>query len=198
MHSRNRSETLVLRGDLSKMTLYNNPSTSSARAPPTSSSALQAEATIERTGSPGGPDPQGGSGFSFLASVAAEESRKLKDAAGASEGTHSPQYTHKPAISKGSLGVPPAQAPKMQLSPDFKYPVTTASAETDLADATATATATTKTGTESSNPEEATTARAGEDVAMLDAPHHESQRSHKQGVQFMISDPASTLPASPH
>lgn len=190
MHSRHRSETLVLRGDLSKMTLYSNPptsstsSSSSARAPP-ASAALQAEAARERTGSPGAAEPQGGSGFSYLASVAAEESRKLKDAAG--EGKHSPQYTHEPASSKSSLPVPASQTPKMKLSPDFKYPATSVSAETDSADATAAA----------AESEEATT-RAGEDVAMLDVPHHESQRSHKQGVQFMISDPASTSPASPH
>lgn len=74
----------------------------------------------------------------------------------------SPQYTHEPAGSQA----------KFQLSPDFKYPAK--SAETDSADKP------------SKDAKE-----EGEDVAMLDAPHQEQQRSHKQGVHFLISEPAS-------
>jgi len=118
-HSRNKSETTVLRGDISKMSLYSTESTSAKTATSGSSSG-------SNTVTDGTP-----AGFNFLASVAAEESRKIKDSAAAGK-----------------------------LSSEFKYP-----------------------------PRSATSSDHEEDEHMTDAgPRREHQRSHKQNVNFMISE----------
>jgi hypothetical protein len=121
-HSRNKSETTVLRGDISKMSLYSTESTPANTVTSSSSGGGGSSNTIV-DGTP--------AGFNFLASVAAEESRKIKDSAAAGK-----------------------------LSSEFKYP-----------------------------PRSATSSDREEDEHMADAaPHQEHQRSHKQNVNFMISD----------
>ncbi|KAF5101817.1 hypothetical protein D0Z00_000679 [Geotrichum galactomycetum] len=118
-HSRNKSETTVLRGDISKMSLYSTESTPTN----TVTSGSGSSSNLIPDGTP--------AGFNFLASVAAEESRKIQDSAAAGK-----------------------------LSSEFKYP-----------------------------PRSATSSDREEDEHMADAaPHQEHQRSHKQNVNFMISD----------
>lgn len=191
MHSRHKSETSVLRGEtLSKMSLYSNPSANTSSASlaslvqpttaPSINERLQTQPEHAKS------DTLDNSGFNYLATVAAEESRKLKDPASADSKESSMTVEETSDNRRRHLDEPRTDSKvQFQLSPDFRYPVKPEGQQPQSVEIASTD----KASSDANG--------SGEDVTMLDAPHQEQQRSHKQGVHFMISEPSSQAPVSP-
>lgn len=199
MHSRHKSETLVLHGDtLSRMSLYSNPSSNTSATSLASISQVtgattknnekrQPEVTSHI------PESINKSGFSYLASVAAEESRKLKAPI-----KNSDQKENIPTAETASNGhsrrsdIRPGSNVQFQLSPDFRYPATKSAEQQTQPLQSSFQSDSNDNGPVDNRTVSDTTSESGEDVTMLDVPHQEKQRSHKQGVHFMISDAATS------